>query len=185
MTFELLIATRYLRARRKQTVISVITFIAILGVTAGVAALVVAMAVSAGQREDIQERLFGAQAHLTIYPSGPERIVNYLELTKQIEQVELEAVRRGWLSVESETSTRSAHRSRTQSSAVAALLAAIAPPSAPAVSAERGSVSEQLAAATRKSDTQRARAATREADAQRAPVLLYREARRRGVDVRR
>jgi lipoprotein-releasing system permease protein len=45
------------------------------------------MAVSAGQREDIQERLFAAQAHLTIYPSGPERIVNYLELTRQIEQV--------------------------------------------------------------------------------------------------
>jgi lipoprotein-releasing system permease protein len=88
MTFELLIATRYLRARRKQTVISVITFIAILGVAAGVAALVVAMAVSAGQREDIQERLFGAQAHLTIYPTGPERILNYIELTKQIEQVE-------------------------------------------------------------------------------------------------
>jgi lipoprotein-releasing system permease protein len=88
MTFELLIATRYLRARRKQAVISVITFIAILGVAAGVAALVVAMAVSAGQREDIEERLFGAQAHISIFPAGPERMLNYQDLVKQVEQVD-------------------------------------------------------------------------------------------------
>jgi lipoprotein-releasing system permease protein len=88
MTFELLVATRYLRARRKQAVISVITFIAILGVGAGVAALVVAMAVSAGQREDIQQRLFGAQAHLTIFPAGSPGIADYVEVTKRIEEVD-------------------------------------------------------------------------------------------------
>jgi lipoprotein-releasing system permease protein len=88
MTFEFLVATRYLRARRKQAVISVITFIAILGVGAGVAALVVAMAVSAGQREDIQDRLFGAQAHLTVLPSGPLPIQNYREVAKKIEEVD-------------------------------------------------------------------------------------------------
>jgi lipoprotein-releasing system permease protein len=87
MNFELLVASRYLRAKRKQTVISMITFIAILGVSAGVAALVVAMAVSEGQREDIRDRLLGAQAHLTI-TGGPGGISNYLELTKEIEQVE-------------------------------------------------------------------------------------------------
>ena len=65
MTFELLIAIRYLRAKRKQAAISLITFIAILGVGAGVAALVVAMAVSEGQREDIRDRLLGAQAVIT------------------------------------------------------------------------------------------------------------------------
>ena len=87
MKFELLVAVRYLRAKRKQTVISMITFIAILGVGAGVAALVVAMAVSEGQREDIRDRLLGAQAHLTI-TAGPEGIPNYRELTKEIEQVD-------------------------------------------------------------------------------------------------
>jgi lipoprotein-releasing system permease protein len=87
MNFELLVAVRYLRAKRKQTVISTITFIAILGVSAGVAALVVAMAVSEGQREDIRDRLLGTQAHITI-TGGPEGISNYRELTKQIEQVE-------------------------------------------------------------------------------------------------
>src|SRR5262245_1037625 len=87
MKFELLVAARYLRAKRKQTVISMITFIAILGVAAGVAALVVAMAVSEGQREDIRDRLLGAQSHVTII-GGPAGIANYEELTKQIESVE-------------------------------------------------------------------------------------------------
>ena len=87
MKFELLVAIRYLRAKRAKTVISMITFIAILGVGAGVAALVVAMAVSEGQREDIRDRLLGAQAHLTI-TGGPEGIANYEELTKEIGKVD-------------------------------------------------------------------------------------------------
>src|SRR5688572_23805016 len=86
MKFELLVAVRYLRAKRKQGVISMITFIAILGVAAGVTALVVAMAVSEGQREDIRDRLLGAQAHLNI-TGGPDGIANYRELAKEIEQV--------------------------------------------------------------------------------------------------
>jgi lipoprotein-releasing system permease protein len=87
MRFELLVAVRYLRARRKRAVISLITFIAILGVGAGVAALVVAMAVSEGQREDIRNRLLGSQAHLSI-TRGIEGISNYVEVARQIEQVE-------------------------------------------------------------------------------------------------
>src|SRR4026209_259453 len=86
MKFEFLIATRYLRAKRKQPVISLTTFIAILGVGAGVAALVVAMAVSEGQRQDIEGRLLGAQAHVTITAS--KGITDYAELAMQIEQVE-------------------------------------------------------------------------------------------------
>jgi len=88
MTFELLVATRYLRARRKQAVISLITLISVLGVMAGVAALVVAMAVSEGQRGDIRSRLLGVQAHVTVLPAGPTGIPNYLELAQEIEKVE-------------------------------------------------------------------------------------------------
>src|SRR6185436_16020124 len=88
MTFELLVASRYLRAKRRQAMISVITVIAMLGVSAGVAALVVAMAVSEGQRQDIQDRLLGTEAHVTIYPAGKEGIPNYLQITKEIESVE-------------------------------------------------------------------------------------------------
>lgn len=87
MTFELLVATRYLRAKRKQAMISVITVIAILGVSAGVAALVVAMAVSEGQRQDIRDRLLSAEAHVTIY-GGKDGIPNYVEVAKEIEKVQ-------------------------------------------------------------------------------------------------
>jgi len=87
MSFEFLVAIRYLRAKRKQAAISLITFIAILGVGAGVAALVVAMAVSEGQRGDIRDRLLGEQAHLSV-TAGSQGITNYLEVAKQIEQVE-------------------------------------------------------------------------------------------------
>lgn len=86
MNFELLVATRYLRAKRKQAVISLITLIAIVGVGAGVAALVVAMAVSEGQREDILNRLLVTQAHVTI--TRPGGIPDYMEVVKQVEQVE-------------------------------------------------------------------------------------------------
>jgi lipoprotein-releasing system permease protein len=87
MTFELLVATRYLRAKRKQA-ISVVTLIAVLGVAAGVGALVVAMAVSEGQRRDIRHKLLGAQAHVTIYGATGARISNYRNVAKQIEQIE-------------------------------------------------------------------------------------------------
>ncbi|HET9943011.1 MAG TPA: ABC transporter permease, partial [Terriglobia bacterium] len=86
MKFELLVAVRYLRAKRTQSVISMITFIAILGVTAGVTALVVALAVSEGQREDIQDRLLGVQAHLNVL-GGDEGIPDYRDLAKRIEEV--------------------------------------------------------------------------------------------------
>ena len=56
MRFELFIATRYLRAKRRQAVIGVITGISIAGVAAGVASLVVALAINNGFRQDLQDR---------------------------------------------------------------------------------------------------------------------------------
>jgi lipoprotein-releasing system permease protein len=86
MTFELLVASRYLRAKRKESMISVVTIIAILGVAAGVGALVVAMAMNEGQRVDLRERLLGAQGHVKIY-AAQGSIENYLEVAKKIEKV--------------------------------------------------------------------------------------------------
>ena len=62
-TFEIFIASRYLRARRKETVVSVITVISVMGVAAGVMALVIAMAVTTGFRNTLQRSLLGAMAH--------------------------------------------------------------------------------------------------------------------------
>jgi len=66
MRFELFIATRYLRAKRRQAVIGVITGISIAGVAAGVASLVVALAINNGFRQDLQDRLLGSTSHINI-----------------------------------------------------------------------------------------------------------------------
>jgi len=69
--FELFVAARYLRAKRKQAVISVITVISILGVAAGVMALVVALAINNGFRSTLQRNLLGATAHVSILEKEP------------------------------------------------------------------------------------------------------------------
>ena len=66
MKFELFVATRYLRAKRRQAVIGVITGISILGVAAGVASLIVALAINNGFRQDLQDRLLGSTSHVNL-----------------------------------------------------------------------------------------------------------------------
>src|SRR5258705_13845012 len=66
MRFELFIATRYLRAKRRQAFIGVITGISVLGVAAGVASLIVALAINNGFRQDLQQRLLGSTSHVSL-----------------------------------------------------------------------------------------------------------------------
>ena len=66
MRFELFIAARYLRAKRRQAVIGVITAISIIGVAAGVASLIIALAINNGFRQDLQTRLLGSTPHVSI-----------------------------------------------------------------------------------------------------------------------
>ncbi len=66
MRFELFIATRYLRAKRRQAFIGVITGISVAGVAAGVASLIVALAINNGFRQDLQQRLQGSTAHVSL-----------------------------------------------------------------------------------------------------------------------
>jgi lipoprotein-releasing system permease protein len=66
MRFEFFIAARYLRAKRRQAVIGVITAISVAGVAAGVAALVIALAITNGMRRDLQDRLLGSTAHVLL-----------------------------------------------------------------------------------------------------------------------
>ena len=69
--FELFIARRYLRAKRKQAVISIITVISVLGVAAGVMALVIALAINNGFRNMLQGSLLGAYAHVNVMEKEP------------------------------------------------------------------------------------------------------------------
>jgi len=66
MRFELFIATRYLRAKRRQAFIGVITGISILGVAAGVASLIVALAINNGFRQDLQSPPARLNRHISL-----------------------------------------------------------------------------------------------------------------------
>jgi lipoprotein-releasing system permease protein len=66
MRFELFVASRYLRAKRRQAFIGVITAISIAGVAAGVASLIIALAINNGFRQDLQARLLGSTAHVSL-----------------------------------------------------------------------------------------------------------------------
>jgi lipoprotein-releasing system permease protein len=71
MPFELQVALRYLLAKRRQVFISVISFVSTLGVTVGVMALVVALAMMTGLQGELQARILGSSAHVFIYkPAG-------------------------------------------------------------------------------------------------------------------
>jgi hypothetical protein len=59
------LAARYLKAKRRQAVVGVVTTISIAGVAAGVAALIIALAITNGMRRDLQDRLLGSSAHVT------------------------------------------------------------------------------------------------------------------------
>jgi lipoprotein-releasing system permease protein len=84
MRFELFVALRYLKAKRRQAVISVITGISVLGVMAGVSALVVALAINNGFREDLEQRLLGATANINLIRSKNDGIRQYGALTARL-----------------------------------------------------------------------------------------------------
>lgn len=67
MNFELFVAWRYLRAKRKGLFAVVTTAIGVAGVTVGVAALIATLSVMNGFQADIQRKIVGAQAHVTVY----------------------------------------------------------------------------------------------------------------------
>jgi lipoprotein-releasing system permease protein len=68
--YELQIALRYLLARRKQAFISVISFISTLGVTVGVMALVIALALMTGLQGELRDRILGSTAHVYVWKQG-------------------------------------------------------------------------------------------------------------------
>src|SRR5436305_15214531 len=84
MRFELFIATRYLRAKRRQAVIGVITAISIIGVAAGVASLIVALAINNGFRQDLQQRLLGSTSHVSLMRIESDGIRSWQQLLAKL-----------------------------------------------------------------------------------------------------
>jgi lipoprotein-releasing system permease protein len=84
MRFELFIASRYLRAKRRQAFIGIITAISIAGVAAGVASLVVALAINNGFRQDLQQRLLGSTSHISLMRTADDGIRDWPALMDRL-----------------------------------------------------------------------------------------------------
>jgi len=87
MRYELFIGLRYLRARRRETFISLITVISVLGVMIGVMTLNVVMAVMTGFEETLRDRLLGINAHIALVKSG-DQLREYEKLAAQVQKEE-------------------------------------------------------------------------------------------------
>ena len=87
MRFELFVAARYLRAKRRQAVVGVVTSISIAGVTAGVAALIIALAITNGMRRDLQDRLVDSTAHVQLMRVKGDGIRDWQPLLEKLRKV--------------------------------------------------------------------------------------------------
>lgn len=87
MSYEFFIALRYLRAKRRQTAVSVITGVAVAGISVGVAALIIAQALIGGFRSNVQEKILEGTDHLNLLKEDNSGIENYRELAEQIRRI--------------------------------------------------------------------------------------------------
>lgn len=87
MSYELFISLRYLKAKRKQAFISLISLISIGGVAVGVAALIIVLAVMTGFKNDVRDKILGTMAHILVqHPDG--RLEEHEDLVNSIDQIE-------------------------------------------------------------------------------------------------
>jgi lipoprotein-releasing system permease protein len=84
MRFEFFVALRYLKAKQRQSVISVVTLISIIGVMAGVCALVVALAINNGFQQELEKSLLGATANVNLLRSKNDGIKDYEALAARL-----------------------------------------------------------------------------------------------------
>jgi lipoprotein-releasing system permease protein len=84
LRFELFFAIRYLRARRRQAVVGLVTLVSVTGVAAGVAALIIALAITNGMKRDLQDRLLSSSAHVELQRVKNDGIRNWRPLLERL-----------------------------------------------------------------------------------------------------
>jgi lipoprotein-releasing system permease protein len=87
MRFELFLAARYLKAKRRQAVVGIVTVISIAGVAAGVAALIIALAITNGMRRDLADRLLGFSAHVELMRADGKGIRDWRPLLERLRRL--------------------------------------------------------------------------------------------------
>jgi lipoprotein-releasing system permease protein len=86
MTFEWLVALRYLKSPNRPAVLRIVTLLAMVGVGAGVTTLVIALSMNTGFRTAIRDRLLSVTAHINLKPLGPNGIPDYRQLISRLSQ---------------------------------------------------------------------------------------------------
>lgn len=87
MSFEYFIGRRYLRAKRKQAFISLITMLSTAGIAVGVMALIVVIAVMSGFESDLKSRILGGQSHIVLMRHGGP-FTEYRKILKDVEKID-------------------------------------------------------------------------------------------------
>src|SRR5476649_1261600 len=85
--FERMVAMRYLRARRQEGFISVISWFSLIGIGLGVATLIVVMSVMNGFRQELFQRILGLNGHFNIYPMEHTQLYDYQPLLARLHNV--------------------------------------------------------------------------------------------------
>src|SRR5580698_407290 len=84
MSFQWLVAWRYLRSPNRPAVLRIVTLLAMLGIAAGVTTLVIALSMNTGFRQAIRDRLLSVTAHINLKPTGPNGIHDYQALMAKL-----------------------------------------------------------------------------------------------------
>src|SRR2546425_342323 len=84
MTYELTVGLRYLKSRRRQTFISLITLISVGGVAVGVMVLIVVLAVMSGFETSLKDKILGINSHIWILPQTPGRLEGYRDIVARV-----------------------------------------------------------------------------------------------------
>lgn len=84
MNFEWMVARRYLRSKHKPPVLRLVTILSVVGVAAGVATLVIALAMNTGFSDAIRNRLLIVTAHINLKPNGTQGIRDYKALMARV-----------------------------------------------------------------------------------------------------
>ena len=87
MSFEYFIGRRYLRAKSKQSFISLITILSTAGIAVGVMALIVVIAVMSGFESDLKSRILGGQSHIVLMRHGGQ-FTEYRKILKEVEKID-------------------------------------------------------------------------------------------------
>ncbi len=86
MRYELFISLRYLKAKRKQVFISIITFIAVFGIFLGVTALLITLSVMNGFQNDLRDKILGTHTHIVVLDQYQRGLDDYAVIHERIEK---------------------------------------------------------------------------------------------------